>query len=196
MPIERGEDWGWPSDSDGPFPVLDGDVSLAQAIANEVAVVRLTNGDVARTLGIANTQQLRHSGWHVPIDALQVTLDDQAPIIAAAHVVVGTWVSPHGWTAVLNAAFIGTRNWAPRAHPGDGRADIVTVRVKGSDRYKARRRAITGSHVPHPAINIRRTDKATLEFDSARPVSIDGAAAGRIRRVHFEVVSNAIVIAI
>jgi len=196
MPIERGEDWGWQADESGPFPMCNDDAAVAAAIEAQTPIVRLADGDLARTLGMSAAQLARPSSWHVPIDALRVTLDDGVSQIVAAHVVVGRWFESAGWCGVLNAAFIDTRNWAPRAHPGDGFADIVTAGLSIGDRFKAQRRALTGSHVPHPDIAIRRSREATLQFDKARPVRLDGNASTRAKQVHFEVIPNAIVVAV
>lgn len=196
MPIERGQEWGWSSTTTGEIPLCSDDIALAQAVQAGVDVVRLASGDVARTLGVNATAPKLDTAWEVPVDVLRVSLDQASPIIAAAHIVIGRWTDRAGWCAVMNAAFIGARNWAPRAHPGDGRADIVTSTVRGADRFKARKRALTGAHVPHPDITIRRGESATLEFASQRAVWVDGQPRPRAKHIRFEVVPNAIVVAV
>jgi diacylglycerol kinase family enzyme len=76
---------------------------------------------------------------------------------------------------VANAAFIGDWNIAPRAHPGDGRLDILdTDSMSVSDRWKARRRLPAGGHVPHPDIRYRRPTAAQFDFDDPMPAWLDG----------------------
>ena len=47
---------------------------------------------------------------------------------------------------------------APRAHPNDGRFDVVEVSaaMPARARLQAWRRLATGTHVPHPDITTRR----------------------------------------
>lgn len=196
MPIERGQEWGWSSTATGEVPICANDAAVAEAVEAGVEIVRLATGDLARTLGVHARSPRLTSTWEVPVDALRVSLDEAPPIIAVAHVVVGRWIDRAGWCAVMNAAFIGVRNWAPRAHPGDGKADIVTCAVRGSDRLAARKRSMTGSHLPHPDIAIRRSESTTLEFDAPRAVRVDGQSVSRAQHIRFQVLPSAIVVAI
>lgn len=195
MPIARGEDWGWEADASGPWPTCGSDAELAAAIEAGIEIVELTGGDVARTLGITSAGPNRTAAWHAPLDALRVWVDDEQPIIAAAHVRIGSWTSRGGWQAAMNAAFVGDQNLAPRAHPGDGLADVVTMSLSGSDRYKARHRVRTGTHVPHPGIKVRRTASETLAVLPRQRVRVDHRPPVKARTVRIEVVSAAIVAA-
>lgn len=196
MPIERGQDWGWPADDSTVSVSCASDVEVAAAITAGVELVRVVDGDLARTLGLAPDSATREPTWHVPIDAMRVWLGEEPAVIAAAHVVVGSWRARAGWCAAMNAAFIGRHNLAPRGHPGDGFADLFSSNVRGSDRVQARRRSLTGTHVPHPDITITRTRGQAMSFDRPRHVRIDGEAADRVTRLRFEVVPDAIVVAI
>lgn len=98
--------------------------------------------------------------------------------------------------AIMNAAFIGTRNIAPRAHPGDGKVDVVTMQLSPSDRFKAIRRMKTGSHLPHPDISVNRRKHGKLEFSRPRPIRIDGVAKGRASAVEYTVEADAYTIAV
>ncbi len=82
--------------------------------------------------------------------------------------------------AVMNAEFLGDWDVAPRAHPGDGLLDVVSVAAGMSlaDRLRARRRLPAGTHVPHPAITIERRPAVQLGFDRPTPVWLDGVLVG------------------
>jgi diacylglycerol kinase family enzyme len=102
--------------------------------------------------------------------------------VAVAHVVVrGSW-----WRgpilAVCNVAYIGDWNVAPRAHPNDGRFDVVMVASGMSvrHRWQARTRLALGTHVPHPDITIRTGTEASWEFERPRRVWIDGVEWGEV----------------
>lgn len=195
MPIERGEDWGWPAPAQADPLWCADDAAVAAAIRKGAELIRIGHGDLARTLGLTSSRD-RQPTWHVPIDGLRVRLDESDAVFAAAHVVVGSWRHRSGWCAVLNAAFVGAQNLAPRGHPGDGYAELFTSTVQGRERFMAQQRSRTGTHVPHPQITIKRTRGDTITFDRPRRVSLDGQAAKRVTRLEFEVVPSAIVVAV
>ena len=96
----------------------------------------------------------------------------------------------------MNAAFVGSRNIAPRSHPGDGKAEVVRLDLELGDRLKAWKRMATGTHVPHPSIEIRKRSEGVVELDKARRVHIDGRVVGRTTSVRFAVIPAAIVVAV
>jgi len=96
----------------------------------------------------------------------------------------------------MNAAFVGDRNVAPRAHPGDGVIDEVTLALPVKDRLRAWKRMVSGQHVPHPGISIRRRSEGRVCFDRALPVSVDGVACGRTRSITYQVLPSALLVAV
>ena len=49
------------------------------------------------------------------------------------------------------------------------------------DRWQAWRRLPTGTHVPHPAITVRRARAVTWTFDPPRRLWVDGERRGFVR---------------
>ena len=78
--------------------------------------------------------------------------------------------------AAMNAQHLGRWDVAPRAHPNDGRVDVVHVSAAMSvrDRWRARSRAVQAAHVPHPDIEIRSSASTTLTFDRPLRLTLDG----------------------
>ena len=68
----------------------------------------------------------------------------------------------------------------------DGRLHLFVAHVV------ARRRARTGSHLPHPAIELRRTRAAQFEFARPIPVRLDGETVGRFRSLSVRVEPDAV----
>ena len=60
----------------------------------------------------------------------------------------------------MNSDHLGTWNVAPRAHPNDGKLDVISVGrgMTFRQRLQARTRLELGTHVPHPAIGSRVPD--------------------------------------
>ena len=181
-------------------PVASSDAEVAALIEGRTdtgttRIIGLDDGDLARTLGIRKPYDRATPKQLLPVDAIEIELDDGSSRLCIAHTIVGNFLLDSQTTALMNAAFIGKRNIAPRAHPGDGLVEVVTMTLSPSDRYKAQRRMVTGSHLPHPGIKVRRLADGVLDLGRPRTVRIDGQACGRSTTIRFRVVSEAIVIA-
>jgi len=120
----------------------------------------------------------------VPVDLLRVGLDDRE-LTAVAHVVArrSWWRGPV--IAATNVDHVGEWNVAPRAHPNDGRFDVVEVAPDMSlrQRWQARSRLAQGTHVPHPQIATSTAQERSWTFDRPMRVWIDGVDRGRTRRL-------------
>ncbi len=172
------------------------DVALARLLPGEgragagaaAPVVGLLGGDLCRTLGgRGDAARLRSDeAQRLPIDVGTAVVDGE-PHRFVAHLVARRRWWRGEVVAVMNAAFLGRWNVAPRAHPGDGRLDVVEARLSPADRVKAWRRLPTGTHVPHPGIRERRVRSAEWQFEHPMAVWIDGEAVGRCRHLVVEV---------
>jgi diacylglycerol kinase family enzyme len=142
------------------------------------SAVRLLGGDLWRTLGGASADPAVVAAF--AIDVGVAAIDGEEHVFVAHAVARGRswWFGPV--LAVCNAQFIGHWDVAPRSHPGDGRLDVVEmVAMPLRQRWLARRRLATGTHVPHPAVAQRRVTAATFTFPRPRRVWLDGVPAGR-----------------
>jgi diacylglycerol kinase family enzyme len=100
--------------------------------------------------------------------------------------------------AAMNAQFLGRFDVAPRGHPNDGAIEIVDVdpSLGLADRVKAWRRLPTGTHVPHPAITVRRVRAQQATFDPPLPVWLDGVAVGTVRNLSLRVEPDAVTVVV
>lgn len=196
MTIKRGVDWGEEVEHPTEPVELTSDAAVAASIASgESRPLLVRGGDLHRSLGSPVGPATRR----LAIDVIRVTADGAAAI-AVAHVVVRRR-GPLGWwrgpiIAVMNVDHVGPWDVAPRAHPNDGRLDIVEVSAVMSvrHRWQARRRLATGTHLPHPAITNRPTVEASFEFAEALSVWVDGVNQGTVRALHVRVEPDAAVI--
>lgn len=190
MTIRRGEEWGATVARPAGVVVADSDAELASLVRRDPSgVYGLSGGDIFRSLG---SPAPRDPLQRLPMDALEVRLDDREPTLAVAHVVArrGWWRGP--LLAVMNADHVGDWNVAPRAHPNDGRADAVEVDPAMSlrHRWQARSRLTQGTHVPHPSITVRTLTEATWTFPRPVDVQLDGVAHGRAARISVTVLPD------
>lgn len=195
MGIEKGRDWGIPGVLPDAAPIARSDRQAA-ALLGQHEVIGLGEGDLARTLGIGPSYDRAGTKQLVPVDSLEIELDSGERHACLAHAVAGSMLYSGHVVAVMNAAFVGRLNVAPRAHPGDGKADVVTMRLRFADRVKAYRRMPTGTHLPHPGIDVRRKVSGTLELGSAQSVRVDGKRVGRTATLRFRVVPNSVTIGV
>lgn len=194
--IKKGEAWGRPGELPHDAPVLDDDRALAAAVERGVPIVAVTSGDIARTLGVRQPFERVGPKQLLPIDALRLVLDDQRELTAVAWAQFGDFRRQRHAVAIMNAAFIDVRNIAPRAHPGDGKADVVRFAMAPTDRFKALRRMRTGTHVPHPDISVRQRAHDEIAMERPTTLWIDGSRVGRATTLRFEIIPAAITVAV
>lgn len=195
MAIERRKDWGTPGPLSAAAPTAADDASIARLVSDGVSEVRPLGGDLARTLGVNERALQRPTQMRLPIDVMRVRLDGRDEVLGIAHVLIGRMRARPN-VAIMNAAFVGQRNVAPRAHPGDGQLDVVHFELGLVDWLKASRRMPTGGHVPHPGIRVSRSDEVCIERDEPVHVRIDGGAATRAERIECTVWPDAIIVGV
>lgn len=199
MPIERGKDWG----VDAPPGLVDviattdaevrTVVEESWAAGTEVPSIALLGGDLWRALGspVGGLQRIRsRDAKMVPIDAAQVRLDDRS-CVAVAHVfcMKSWWRGPI--TAVMNSEWRDTWRVAPKAHPNDGRFDLLEGDLPIRERWLARSRLRTGDHLPHSGIRSERVTHLERTFERPFRIRIDGVDEGRHRSIAVRVVPDA-----
>jgi len=203
MVIRRGESWG----ANGPLaadaPVLDGDGALralvesARRAHQPLGEVGLVGGDLCATLGGLRSRDrlFTDEAFRAPIDVVRAELDGR-PHWFVAHLVARR----RGWrgeaAVAMNAEWLGPWKLGPRAHPNDGLVDVTTGSLGWRDRLRARDRARTGTHLPHPRLTTRRADRLTLSFPRPTPVVLDGVAAGTASEIVLWVEPDALVVVV
>lgn len=187
--IRKGEVWGRPVDLDGTEPEASSDAEVARLMSRPLdSPVVLRGGDLYHSLGGRASSPVDLDGpvMALPIDLVAVRVDG-VDRVAAAHVVARRrWWSGE-FAVAMNGTHLGEWNLGPKAHPNDGLIDVTTGRLDVRDRWEARRRAHTGTHLPHPALSTSRVTSTVWTFDRLTPVYVDGVAVGSARRVELEV---------
>jgi len=193
--IRRGEPWGETVDRPAGLRVVDADAGVAEAFhVGAVDAVGLSGGDLYRAVG---SPPRRSAMERLPIDVLEVTADGHE-FVAVAHV-----VARRDWwrgriLAIMNVDHLGDWNVAPRAHPNDGRFDVVDVdpAMTVRERWQARGRLTAGTHVPHPKISVRTGTEMTWSFDRPYPIQVDGADVLEARELSIAVRPDAFAVVV
>lgn len=156
----------------------------------------LLGGDLCRTLGgRGDPTRASEAATTVTVDLGVALLD------GCRHLFVAHLVARRSWwwgrvTAVMNAQFLGSWDVAPRSHPGDGRLDILDGDLSPGDRWAARRRLASGTHVPHPGIAYVRPSSWTVELARPTPVWVDGERRGEVRALAVRVEPEAVTVVV
>jgi diacylglycerol kinase family enzyme len=113
-----------------------------------------------------------------PIDLGAVLVD------GTIHWFVAHLIARRSWwrgrvVAAMNAQWLGPWDLGPRSHPNDGLLDVSDGDLSLSDRWKARSRLATGTHLPHPHIAVHRIASLALDLDPPLDIWLDGERIGR-----------------
>lgn len=173
MTIGKGEPWGSAVARPDGLRICSSDRDLARAVAaGATDPLSVSAGDLHRSLG---SPPVRAEVLALPVDVLEVDVDGEDHL-AIAHVVLrrSWWRGPI--VAALNVDHLGPWNAAPRAHPNDGRFDVLEVdpAMTTRQRWQARTRLPNGTHVPHPSIATRTATDGTWTFERPVGVWLDG----------------------
>ena len=206
--IRPGEPWG----DVGPVPAglvtvhsdaeLRDVVERARRLDAPLPPVGVAGGDLMRAVGGTGETHRFDTGDGVdvarlPVDIVRVEAGGEVAWFVAQLIARRSW-----WrgelVAAMNAQYRGVYDIAPRAHPNDGRADVVRVAAAMSvgDRWKARRRLPQGTHVPHPAITTRPASTIEITFERPLDVWLDGMRWRRCTALRLTVEPDALTVCV
>lgn len=195
MTIRRGENWGEAVAAPAGLVMVEDDAAACAAVAEGCRELGIRRGDLARTMGGGAPGRFDGAVVRAPVDLLHVTADGES-CVAVAHVVIrrAWWRGP--LVLVMNAQYLGPYDVAPRSHPNDGKADVLTVAPTMGVRARlaARRRAVTGTHLPHPLLQTTQVAAHRVELERPATVWVDGCRWRRARVVDVKVEPDGVTI--
>lgn len=112
---------------------------------------------------------------------------------ALSSVAMGRWWSTGAWTAVSNTGRIDDREWFNRAHPNDGRAELVELSAEMGLRQRAMtmRRVRRGLPYAHPQIT--SSSLTSWEWSgSPRSLFLDHSRVGKVSAVRISLRPDAL----
>lgn len=203
MTIRKGEVWGQraPLPADGMLVHSDAEaravVAAALAERRPVPTLGLLGGDLCRTLGgLGDAARLRSDeAMTFPIDLGHVTIDGRSDLFVAHLIARRSWWFGRA-VAVMNAQWLGDWDLGPRSHPNDGLLDATDGDLGLGDRWTARRRVRTGSHLPHPDLRTIRARSMSFDLSPALDVRLDGVAVGRAAQLDITVQPDALTVVV
>lgn len=195
MTIRKGEPWGVAIERPTDLRVVDSDRAVAEAFSTDATgLVGVAAGDLHRAVG---SPARRAKVQRLPIDVLDVRADGRE-FVAVAHVIARGSRWRGRIVAAMNVDQVGEWNVAPRAHPNDGRFDVIDVdpAMTLRQRWQARARLRAGTHVPHPLISMRTATEMTWSFDRPLRLRVDDVDAGSVSTLSVTVRPDAFAIVV
>jgi hypothetical protein len=202
--IEKGKAWGTPGALPETSSAVHSDAEARKLVelsrrsgVLHPAPIGLLGGDLCRTLGGRGDERRLRSdeAMSFPVDLGAVLIDGRLHWFMSHLVAMRSW-----WRGrvlmVMNAQWLGDWNVGTRAHPNDGLFDVYDFRLGLGDRFRARRRLPTGTHVPHPRIEVRRTAAIQLTLDPPLPVALDGTPMGVAHHLSIRAESDALTVVV
>lgn len=195
MTIRKGEPWG--VESTVPADVIDvGSDALLASVGDGTAM--LTGGDLHVALGRPPRKAAGESCTIVPIDALVCSIGRSdgslEERLVASRVEIGSWLRPGArFLCITNTGIVDGLNLAPRAHPNDGHFDVLEIAgtMTLRQRFLARRRARTGTHVPHPLVHLSRSTSTSIDSSSrGERLMLDGTPVADWKTIDVRIVPD------
>lgn len=196
MTIRIGEEWGEAVDSvpEGTRTAYT-DHDVARALDDQHPVL-VRGGTLHRTLGspIGNAATRR-----LPIDLLQMVdiSSDTRMAVSVANISLSLR-GPFGrWRGrIIVATNCGEYAGVipcPRAHPNDGTFDVLEVDASMTrfQRRLAWKKAISGSHLPHPSLSVWSGERFRLTIRPNERIIVDGIDLNSTGHVELRIVADA-----
>tara|TARA_X000001036_G_scaffold154077_1_gene146198 strand:+ start:2824 stop:3432 length:609 start_codon:yes stop_codon:yes gene_type:complete len=198
MNIEKGRSWG----SLSPLPpegvIIKTNKELLEKVNDckrqgiDLPTFGLLGGDLWRTLGGRRAEERLYGGEATTLDIdLGCALLDGKIFWFCAHMFIGSKLKGEK-IFISNVAHYGKTNPAPKAHPGDGKFDMLEVKLSPFQTFKAVKRVSAGTHIPHPGIKYKQVSSEQFSFEKKLSIEIDGKNIGKFSTVSIRIENEAL----
>ena len=198
MNIEKGRSWG----SLSPLPpegvIIKTNKELLEKVNDckrqgiDLPTFGLLGGDLWRTLGGRRAEERLYGGEATTLDIdLGCALLDGKIFWFCAHMFIGSKLKGEK-IFISNVAHYGKMNPAPKAHPGDGKFDMLEVKLSPFQTFKAVKRVSAGTHIPHPGIKYKQVNSEQFSFGKKLSIEIDGKNIGKFSTVSIRIENEAL----
>ena len=198
MNIEKGRSWG----SLSPLPpegvIIKTNKELLEKVNDckrqgiDLPTFGLLGGDLWRTLGGRRAEERLYGGEATTLDIdLGCALLDGKIFWFCAHMFIGSKLKGEK-IFISNVAHYGKMNPAPKAHPGDGKFDMLEVKLSPLQTFKAVKRVSAGTHIPHPGIKYKQVSSEQFSFEKKLSIEIDGKNIGKFSTVSIRIENEAL----
>ena len=204
MVIKRGEDWGQRTFRPNDLMVFDNDAQANRYLTQQLQSsspthsIAILQSNIARSLGLNGSDLNVENMLKTSFDAIEVEFSDSSGKISHQRC-LGNALIRNRWrrgsiTGVFNTSFIAGRDWAPRAHPNDGKLDILLLddAMGLRQRVTAYRLSKSGSHLPHPHLKYLQSQSYVVTDLETATLTLDSVRFGEVKSCRFRVIPDAV----
>jgi len=196
MPIRPGEDWGVEVTTPPANAVVaTTDREIADCLLAGCPVI-VRGGSLHSSLGSPTGERISRE---LSVDLLEIL--DQTSGERLGVAVSNVLIRRRGILGVLRGRILLASNCGefkgvsacPRAHPNDGHVDVLEVDRSMSmrQRRQAFRKAMSGSHLPHPALKARAVESIDVRVHANEEIVADGVAISAVGSISIAVCADA-----
>jgi hypothetical protein len=205
MTIRKGQDWGAFESRPSGLKVVVDDIAASELITNQYLNfemplrISILNSGLSRTLGIKHSSPRSNQMLCTKFDVIEANYTPTDSLEVSRRCFVGNaFINRNRFfgktIAILNSSFVGNQDWAPKAHPNDGKLDLIEFESSMSIRQRltAFKLMKSGAHLPHPKIRYRQVSEFEFSDERSATLSIEGRRICSIKRCVFTVLPDAV----
>ena len=175
------------------LPTAKSDKEIITHFSNGHSIIRLEAGNMCKTLGGKKPTDLTDYsiGTICDVDLGSVRVNGKSIYFASHCSIRGHRFTTKG-AMVMNAQWHKSRRVAVRAHPSDGKLDVVFSDLKLGQYLIAAKRSKSGSHIPHPDIRVKKVQNHTMAYPHPMRIYADGVFVGMESTIELGIAHRAI----
>ncbi len=200
MTIRKGEPWGEQYDTDSVSEPIErfGTLHKLAIAAYEYYLQGKTLraqafGDVLTPFG--SLSEGNKVGLY-PVDLGLFVGDDGESMPFVAHAVAKQRLWSGEFTAIMNTGWHGVMNLTPKAHLNDGLLDVLQGSLPLRQRLQAKKRAQSGTHLPHPSLQYKRCKETSIALKKTTTVYLDNEQVGRFSSIGVRVIPDTLLLVV
>lgn len=205
MTIRKGQAWGHYESRPIDLEVVADDFSASDLISSKILnsesppKISIVKSGIVRTLGITKSNNTSEQMLCTSFDVIEASYTIANSETSVRRLFVGhAFIHQNRYfgrtTAILNSSFVGKRDWAPKAHPNDGKFDVVELdsSMGVRQRMTAFKLMKSGSHLPHPKIRYTQVPEFVFSSERSAYISFEGIRLGSIKKCVFKLLPDAV----
>ena len=203
MIIKKGDNWGELVGRPRELKIFETDALLGDFLGRDPSLDRarsnfaILKSNAARGLGLSGARPEARQMLRTSFDLIEIQgHEKEGPFtrLCVGYAILGNGFFRGRTVGIFNVSFCGGRDWAPRAHPNDGKLDVLRIspEMKVPQRILAYRRMKTGSHLPHPQISYHQSGEYLFDEARATRLTVDSVKMGLVEECSFRVIADAL----
>ncbi|MEG3587063.1 MAG: hypothetical protein VX353_07215 [Actinomycetota bacterium] len=173
--------------------IAESDRQIAELYEAGESMIGITGGNVFTSLGgnINLDYPANSTVTSCSIDIGCLSIERDCYYFASSLLILNL-LRPWASTGIVNTQVSNGYRYAPKAHPGDGFMEEIESNLDIRQATIARKKLITGDHLPHPQLRLKKGRSFTYDFTKAKKLILDNRSIGRHKAFSVEVFPHAI----